>query len=124
MPGGGGFDKQPASRILRSLTIAYIPTSAGAGPTVFSTTFLPSTQQIRVISSLAGYAAIEQSTSSLTVTSGTIPSGMQIPASNSGGEYFTVTPGQFLSFGSSSTTTSATVATSGATGLVTITEMA
>src|SRR6516225_7197617 len=97
------FEKQPASRANIYQNITYAG-GAGGGPTVFSTNFHPSTQHVRVISSLAGWVSIDQSTSSTIVTSGSIPAaGMQIPASTVGGEYFVVTPGQILSYCSTST---------------------
>jgi hypothetical protein len=100
---GHGFEKQPASRANIYQNITYAG-GAGGGPTVISTNFHSSTQHIRVISSLAGWCSIDQSTGSTIVSSSTIPGvGFQIPASTVGGEYFIVTPGQFLSFCSTST---------------------
>jgi hypothetical protein len=99
---GAGFDKQPASRANVYQNITYAG-GTGGGPTVVSTFFHASTQQIRVISTLAGFVSIDQSTSATAVTSANMPSGMIIPASTVGGEYFVVTPGQFLSYCSTST---------------------
>lgn len=109
----GGFDKQPASRPIVYRQLAYVGGASG-GATVWTTGFQSGTQHVRVISSLAGYTAIEQSTSSLIISSGSLPVGMLLPASTVGGEYFIVTPGQFLSFCSTSTSS----------GNLTITEMA
>ena len=118
---GAGFDKQPSSRPNVYQNMFYV---GGASPstTIYSTKFATATQQIRVISSLAGWASIDQSTvaASTTVASATVGStnipgtGMIIPASTVGGEYFVVTPGQLFTFASTST----------ASGTVSITEMA
>ena len=107
---GSGFDKQPASRPITYQNFVY---TGGTSPTttVYSAKFGPSTQQIRVISSLAGWCSIDQSTvaASTSVLSATVGStnipgtGMQIPASVTGGEYFIVTPGQLFTFASTST---------------------
>lgn len=110
------FDKQPGSRPLTCQTIFYV---GGATPStgVYTAQFGVATQQIRVISTLYGWGAVEQSTSAVSaiVGSSNIPGvGMQIPASTVGGEYFTVTPGQNFSFASTST----------ASGAICITEMA
>jgi hypothetical protein len=99
---GHGFDKQPASRFNKFQTLVYTGGASG-GATVISTFFANSTQHIRVISSVAGYISIDQSTSSTIVTSANMPSGALLPASTVGGEYFIVTPGQFLSYCSTST---------------------
>jgi hypothetical protein len=108
------FEKQPASRANVYQNLSYVGGASG-GPTVLSTFFGKATQQIRVISSLAGWASIDQSTSSTLVSSTSIPAaGFQIPASQVGGEYFICTPGQFLSFCSTSTSS----------GYISITEMA
>lgn len=110
-----GWDKQPASRPITYQNLAY---TGGASPStgVVSAKFGVATQQIRVISTLAGWMSIDQSTTagSGTVGSTAIPGvGMQIPASTVGGEYFTVTPGQVFNFASTSTSS----------GNISITEM-
>jgi hypothetical protein len=97
-----GFDKQPASRLNKYQTLSYLGGASG-GATVISTFFANSTQHIRVISSVAGYISIDQTTAATIVTSANMPSGALLPASTVGGEYFVVTPGQFLSFCSTST---------------------
>lgn len=105
------FDKQPASRcnIYQNLT-AVSPIQ-----TVCSAPFGKATQQIRVLSSIAGWVSIDQSTSTTIVTSTTIPgAGFFIPASTVQGEYFTVTPGQILTFCTTGLTT----------GYISVTEMA
>ena len=114
----GGFDKQPASRPVAFQNIFYV---GGATPStgIVSNKFGIATQQVRVISSLAGWGSIGDSTAPSTaqavVGSTNIPgTGMIIPASTVGGEYFTVTPGQIFAFASTST----------ASGAVSITEMA
>jgi hypothetical protein len=118
---GAGFDKQPASRpnIYQNMSNA-----GGASPstTIYSSKFSAGTQHIRVISTIAGWCSIDQSTVaastsalSATVGSTNIPAtGMAIPASTVGGEYFIVTPGQLFTFASTSTSS----------GYVSITEMA
>ena len=118
---GNAFNKQPASRpnIYQTLNNA-----GGATPstTVYSRKFSSGTQQIRVISTVAGWCSIDQSTvaastsvASAVVGSTNIPAtGMAIPASAAGGEYFIVTPGQLFTFASTSTSS----------GYVAITEMA
>ncbi len=115
------FSKQASSRPNIYQSVAY---SGGASPstTVVSAKFSPGTQQIRVISTLAGWCSIDISTvaASTTVQSATVGStnipgtGMIIPASTVGGEYFAVTPGQLFVFASTST----------ASGTVSVTEMA
>ena len=108
---GAGFDKQPASRPYVYQNI----TAPAAGAIVCTNKFGSSTQHIRILSTLAGWVSIDQSTSATLVTSANIPgTGMFIPASTVGGEYFTVTPGQLLTFCS----------TSGTSGYVCVTEMA
>ena len=112
---GAGFDKQPASRPNVYQNMFNV---GGASPstTIYSAKFAVATQQIRVISSLAGWASIDQTTSVTAVSSTTLGSttgGFFIPAATFTGEYFTVTPGQLLTFASTGTTT----------GIVSITEM-
>jgi len=118
---GAGFDKQPASRPVIYQNLTY---TGGASPstTVYSSKFSNGTQHIRVISTLAGWCSIDQSTvaastsvQSATVGSTNIPAtGMSLPASQVGGEYFIVTPGQLFTFASTSTSS----------GYVSVTEMA
>lgn len=112
----GGWDKQPASRVNTYQNVTWLTTTGpAAGPIVCSSPFGKSTQQIRVISTIAGWISIDQSTSSTLVTSANIPAtGMFVPASTVGGEYFTVTPGQLMTFASTGVTT----------GVISITEMA
>jgi hypothetical protein len=110
---GLGFDKQPASRPVVYQNITWLTTGGAPGPKVCSAPFGVATQHIRVFSSISGWMSIDQSTSTTQATTGTIPSGVFIPASTTTGEYFTVTPGQLLTFFSTGTTT----------GYVSITEM-
>jgi hypothetical protein len=91
------WDKQPSSRILLNQYLQY----TGNQTSVPSTAFSPQTYQIRVISQVAGYIAIDSASVSATAQS----SSMFIPASTVGGEYFQVVPGQILAFNSTSTTT-------------------
>ena len=118
---GSGFDKQPSSRPNVYQNISYAA-AAGGTATLVSTKFHASTQHIRVLSTQAGWASVDQSTGSTGISSSTsgnanaVPggSGFFIPGSTFCGEYFIVTPGQFLTF----------VTTSATSGYVSITEMA
>lgn len=111
-----GWDKQPSSRVNVAQNITWLTTAGpNPGPIVCTSKFSNGTQQIRVISQIAGWVSIDQSTSSTLVTSANIPAtGMFVPASTVGGEYFAVTPGQLLTFCSTGTTT----------GVISVTEMA
>jgi hypothetical protein len=109
----GGFAKQSASRPVKYNFVTYAGGASG-GPVVCSSPFSVATQHIRVFSTVAGYISIDQSTSSTLVTSANMPSGLPIPASTVGGEYFITTPGQLLSYCSTSTSS----------GYVGVTEMA
>jgi len=113
MPSGGGFDKQPASRPLIYQNVT-MPTPI---QTVCSAKFSNSTQHIRVLSQISGWVSIDQSTSTTAVTSATIVTtvgaGFFIPAATFTGEYFTVTPGQLLTFCTTGLTT----------GVISVTEM-
>ncbi len=112
-----GWDKQPASR-----PNVYQVINCNSA-TVISTFFKAGTQQIRVAAQINGWGSIDQTTGSVGVTSaggtGMLITGGTTSANSSvytggGFEYFTVSPGQFFSFSSTSTST----------GAVTITEMA
>jgi hypothetical protein len=106
-----GFPKASASRpnVYQNIT------APAAGSIVCSNPFGTGTQQIRVISTLAGWASVDHSTSATIATSANIPgSGMYIPVSVSDGCYLVVTPGQLLTFCS----------TAGSSGYISITEMA
>ena len=110
----GYFNKQPASRpvVYQNLTLA--------APPVLQCTakFSNGTQQIRVLSSIAGWASIDQTTSATGITSASIvttaPGGFFLPAATFTGEYFAVTPGQLFTFCS----------TGVSSGNISITEMA
>jgi hypothetical protein len=89
------FPKQPASRINRATNLSWVGTG-----TVVSTNFGPATWQVRVISPVAGYIAIDNL--------GTVPTtagatGTFIAANVANGDTFACTPGEVLSFSSSST---------------------
>ncbi len=109
-----GFDKQPSSR-----AIVFQVLNCNSA-TVISTFFKVGTQQIRVSAQCNGWGAIDQSTSSVTVTSAG-GAGMLITGGSTSAasvvytapsyEYFTVTPGQFFSFASTSTSTFAVTVT-------------
>ncbi len=103
-----GWDKQPASR--PSIYQVLLYNSA----TVISTFFKTGTQQIRVSAQCNGWGAVDQSTASVTVTSaggagmiitGGTTSALSVVYTSPTAEYFTVTPGQFFSFSSTSTST-------------------
>lgn len=109
-----GFDKQPASRPIKYQVLQY------NSATVFSTTFSNSVQHIRVFSQLQGWGTINQTTSDSVIASsaggvGMIVSGISTGypaavtavAGQSQYEYFTVTPGQFFTFSTTSTSTGA-----------------
>jgi hypothetical protein len=117
----GGFDKQASSRPLKYQVLQF------NSATVFSTNFGPSVQQIRVMAQIGGWGTINQTTSDSVIASSAGGAGMIITGLTTGypaavttvagspyPEYFTVTPGQFFTFSSTSTST----------GAVTITEMA
>ena len=110
------WDKQPASKVLRTQSLTYTSTTS----TVLTTSFTSQTYQVRIFSQVAGYCIIGDlaQVSAGSLTSGGIATGatsvaFPIPASTVGGEYFAVTPGQVFAFSS----------TSSATGAVSLTEM-
>ena len=93
------FGKQTSSRILRGQALAWAGTA-----TSDSTPFLPGTLQIRVISQINGWVSIGTTMSTATFAGGTF-----IAANTANGDYFTVTPGQILTFTSSTTGTTGTI---------------
>jgi hypothetical protein len=93
------WGKQPSSRLLKAQNINW----AGTG-TSFSTSFLPQTNQIRVISQVAGYISIVPTTADGTIAT-TAQVGTFIPVNTAAAEYFTVTPGMLFSFASTTTST-------------------
>jgi len=100
---GNYFDRQPSSRIINNQNLLYV------GSVVQSAAFGPETFQIRVISQIAGFFLIDNSTTLSSV--GT--NGNTLPLSTVGGEYFTTSPGQNFQFGSTSTSS----------GVVSVSEM-
>ncbi len=103
-----GFDKPPSSRVIFNQVLNY------NSATVISTFFKAGTQQIRVASQCNGWGSIDQTTGSVTATSaggagflvsGGTTSALSVVYTGVGYEYFTVTPGQFFSFSSTSTST-------------------
>ena len=103
-----GWDKQPASRPIKYQVLQY------NSATVISTFFAANTCQIRVSAQCNGWGAIDQTTGSVTVSSaggagmiitGGTTSALSVVYSAPSYEYFTVTPGQFFSFSSTSTST-------------------
>lgn len=81
--------------------------------TCFSSGFATGVQQIRVVSQLAGWGTINQSTGDSIIASSGGGVGMIVPANTADGEYFTVQQGQIFVFSSTSTST----------GAVSVTEM-
>src|SRR5262249_34510299 len=111
---GANWSKAGASRI----TIAQPISWAGSG-TSFTTKFSATTYQIRVISPIAAWIAVLDSTSTMFSTSTFLgqnggPSATFIAANTASGDYFTVNPFQILGFSSTSTSTS---------GLISISEL-
>ncbi len=117
----GGFDKQSSSR-----PITYQVMQNAQGAFASSSKFGPSTQQIRVMTQMGGWATINQTTSETVIASSGGGVGMIITGLSTGypaavttvagspyPEYFTVTPGQIFCFASTSTSS----------GALTITEM-
>ncbi len=103
-----GIDKQPSSRPLVQQVLLY------NSATVISTFFKQGTQQIRVCAQCNGWGSIDQTTGTVGVSSaggagmiitGGTTSALSVVYSAPGFEYFTVTPGQFFSFSSTSTST-------------------
>jgi hypothetical protein len=81
--------------------------------TCFSSGFGPGTQQIRVLSQLAGWGTVNQSTADSIIASSAGGTGMLIAANVAQGDYLTVRSGQIFVFSSTSTST----------GAVSVTEM-
>lgn len=92
------LSKQHASYPVKYQKVSY------NSATAFSTTFITGVNHIRVATALAGWATINQTTSDSIIATSAGGVGMFI-AANQAGEYFTVRPGQFLTFASSSTST-------------------
>ena len=93
--------KQSSSKPNRQQVLQY------NAATCFSSGFAVGVQQIRVLSQLAGWGTINQSTSDLIIASSAGGTGMIIAANTSGGEYFTVQSGQIFVFSSTSTSNAA-----------------
>jgi hypothetical protein len=94
------FEKATSSRILRGQVLPW----AGTGTSI-STFFGPQTFQVRVISQINGYISIDQTTGTSLLSTSTFSGGMFIAANTANGDYLTVTPGQYLTFTSSTTGT-------------------
>jgi len=93
--------KQSSSKPVRYQVLQY------NSATCFSSSFATGVQQIRVMSQLAGWGTINQSTADSIIASSAGGVGFVVPAATSGGEYFTVQPGQIFVFSSTSTSTGA-----------------
>ena len=89
--------KQSSSRPVRYQVLTY------AAATCFSSGFSRGVQQIRVLSPLAGWGTINQSTADSIIASSSGGTGLLIAAQTGGGDYFTVTEGQIFTFSSTST---------------------
>ena len=83
----------------------YQVLQCATGATVFSSGFAPGISQIRVLSQLAGWGTINQSTADLIIASSAGGTGMQI--TTGGAEHFTVQQGQIFVFASTSTSSGA-----------------
>lgn len=90
------FDKQPASRVIKTQTLAY----TGSG-TVVSPNFVQQTYQIRVSTQVSGYGEIDNL--GTVVTTATRDSVGFDLYTGQPPEYFTVTPGELFAFSSTST---------------------
>lgn len=84
---------------LSSRPIIYQNLSYAGSASVPSTNFSKQTNQIRIVSDVAGYLVIDDGTS----VSATAQSGSMKISANVAAEYFTVTPGQMAAFISTST---------------------
>jgi len=87
-------------RVIRTQALNW----AGTG-NAQSAAFSAQTYGVRVISQVAGYVAVVNSTAESIAPSTNATSGTYIPISVADGCYLTCTPGQFLSFSSSTTST-------------------
>lgn len=96
----GYIDKAPASRINKAQTLAW----TGSGTSV-TTSFQNEIFHVRVISQIAGWIAIEPfATAGTVMSTSTFVGGTYIAANTANGDYFAASPGQVLTF--TSTTTS------------------
>ena len=102
---GANWSKAGSSRIIKAQNLGFAGTA-----TVVTTPFLAETYQVRVISQVAGFIAIDNTGTSL--TSGAV-GGTFIAANTASGDYFQCTPGEVLQFTSTSTSS----------GNVSVTEM-
>jgi hypothetical protein len=98
------FPKQSASRFLKNQLLNY----TGSG-TLLTTPFTSQTYQVRVLSQVAGWCSIDNTTGAVSSSTG----GPLIAANTAAGDYFTVTPGQAFCFASTTT----------ASGTLSVTEM-
>lgn len=103
----GYYDKAGSSTINVMQALAW----TGSG-TTFSTNFASQTRQIRVISQVAGWISVTQTTG-VTVPTTAGGAGVFIAANTASGDYFSCNPGQIFSFASTSTSS----------GSVSVTEM-
>ena len=94
------WGRQTSSRIIKAQNLTWT-----GGGTIVSTTFLNETFQVRVISPVPGWIAIDSVGGSSTVPTTAGGGGTFIAANTANGDYFTVTGGQILSFSSTSTST-------------------
>ena len=94
--------KTLASRIIKAQNLAW----SGTGTSV-TTNFSSQTYEIRVISQINGYIAIEPSATQGTVmsTGSGFQGGTFIAANRASGDFFACTPGMVLTFTSSTTGT-------------------
>ena len=100
----GFFPKAPASRLITNQLLQY----TGSG-TLNSAVFGTESFQVRVLSQVAGWISIDNTTGLISSSTG----GVLVAANTASGDYFAVTPGQKFSFASTTT----------ASGTVCVTEM-
>jgi hypothetical protein len=96
------WGKAPSSRVLLNQTIQY----TGDKDTHASSAFSAQTYQVRTVAQVAGYLNFDSATVTSTPGSGVLINANQV-------DFWTVTPGSYLAYTSTSTST----------GAVTITEM-
>jgi hypothetical protein len=100
------FGKTLASRILKAQNLAW----SGSGTSV-TTNFSAQTYEVRVISQINGYIAIEPAATQGTVmsTGSGFQGGTFIAANTASGDFFACVPGMVLTFTSSTTTTGSSI---------------
>jgi hypothetical protein len=93
-----------SSRLLKTQNLNW----TGSG-TLQSTPFASETWQIRVIAQTAGYIGVVNSTAEAQTPTTAAGSGMYVAANTASGDYLTCSPGQFLCYASTTTSTVAPI---------------